>query len=263
MTETDEAATAGALRWAEQTRSDLSDVLPEALVVLAIGATEQHGPHLATGTDALLAQTVVERAAEQAAAECPRRLVIAPTLPYGASDHHLPFGGTLSLAPETLHAVLLDVARSIAACGGRRLVIVNGHGGNHGVAHAAAAAASNRYDVTVATTDYWRLLPAADESADAASTVPGHAGEFETSLVRAVRPELIAPTAPREAVRHREAVEHREGVAGFDLHGAKFWSSIDGFTDDPGRADADGGNARLTEIVQVLATRLIELAKIL
>ena len=63
--------------------------------MLPVGSTEQHGPHLATGTDALLAAAIAERAA--AAAARPETILLAPTLAYGASDHHLPFGGTLSL----------------------------------------------------------------------------------------------------------------------------------------------------------------------
>src|SRR5262245_28053786 len=129
-----------ARRWAETDRETLRGLLPEALVLLAIGATEQHGPHLATGTDALIAATTCERAADAAADRARRPLVVVPALPYGASDHHLPFGGTLSLAPETLLAVLGDLARSLAAQGGRRLVLVNGHGGNIGICRTFAEA---------------------------------------------------------------------------------------------------------------------------
>lgn len=246
----------GVLRWDEQNRSRLTEVLPEALVVLPIGATEQHGPYLPTGTDAFAVRTVVELAAARARS-CSRPIVIAPTLAYGASDHHFPFGGTLSLTPETLHAVLLDVARSVAECGGRRLVIVNGHGGNHGVAHSAGAAACNRYDVVVATTDYWRLLPPPSDAADDGVAVPGHAGAFETSLMLAVRPELV-PERPA-----RDELGRASGVDGFDLHSKASWSGMEGFTDDPSLARAADGEARLTELAGLLADRLVTLATVL
>lgn len=244
----------GVLRWEEQNRARLSEVLPEALVVLPIGATEQHGPYLPTGTDAFAVRAVVERAAERAT-DCTRTIVIAPTLAYGASDHHFPFGGTLSLNPETLHAVLLDLARSIAQCGGRRLVIVNGHGGNHGVAHSAGAAACNRYDLAIATADYWRLLPPGPEDGDIA--VPGHAGGFETSLMLAVRPELVPDRPPRGELGSPG------GVPGFDLHSKASWSGMGGFTDDPALGRAEDGEARLTELAGVLADRLTTLATVL
>ncbi|MFC5826268.1 creatininase family protein [Nonomuraea insulae] len=131
-------------RWTELTRERLTDLLPDSLVVLPVGAVEQHGPHLPTWTDALLVTTVVERALDITSA----RTVLAPTVMTGASDQHLPFGGTLSLRPETLLAVLLDLARSVAECGGRRLVLVNGHGGNQGACTDAASAAVVRYGLS-------------------------------------------------------------------------------------------------------------------
>ncbi|WP_344219141.1 creatininase family protein, partial [Kribbella sancticallisti] len=120
------------VRWHESNRERLAELLPEALVLLPVGATEQHGPHLATGTDWFLAQSITERAAFDAAQRSARPLVITPPVAFGASDHHLPFGGTLSLTAETMQAVLIDLARSAAASGAQRLVLVNGHGGNSG-----------------------------------------------------------------------------------------------------------------------------------
>lgn len=238
------------LRWAETDRETLRRILPEALVVLPLGATEQHGPHLPTGTDALLAATVAERAAERAAPASSRPLVLAPPLPFGASDHHLPFGGTLSLTPETLLQVLLDLLRSVAAAGGRRLLLVNGHGGNTGVCHAAAAAAAARHDLTVAHLDYWHV-------ATEGGQVPGHAGEFETSLMLAVRPELVRAPTPRGQA------PQRPDVPGVQLHAAQVWRAIDGYTDHPERADADGGRRRLDQLTAALAERLQDLARTL
>lgn len=238
------------IRWAEADRETLNQALPEALVILPVGATEQHGRHLATGTDALLAATTSERAAELAEAAAGRPIVLAPALNVGASDHHRPFGGTLSLAPETLLAVLLDLARSVAASGGRRLVIVNGHGGNSGLCSAAAAAASARHDIAVAYLDYW--CGVADEAG-----VPGHAGEFETSLVLALRPELVSAAKPRDDVPAPPTVPHA------DLHSARIWRDIDGYTDRPERATAEQGEQRLDAIVSVLAQRFVEFARVL
>lgn len=239
------------VRWQAQTRDQLTAVLPEAVVVLPIGATEQHGPHLATGTDALLAETAATRAVELAAESASRPLVLAPTLPIGASDHHLPFGGTLSLRPETLLALLLDVARSVADCGGCRLVIVNGHGGNRGICSAAAAAASVRSPITVGYLDYW------DGAADAdlgGTPLPGHAGGFETSLVLAVDPELVAERAPRTEVPTIPA------VPGVEIQRQASWHEQDGYTDDPAKADAAQGREWLDHLVRRLAGRLVDLA---
>ncbi|MBB5790666.1 creatininase family protein [Jiangella mangrovi] len=243
------------LRWADVSRETLNEALPEALVVLPVGATEQHGRHLATGTDALLAATAAERAAAVAAERAARSLVLAPTLWFGASDHHLPFGGTLSLTPETLLAVLVDLLRSVAESGGRRVVLVNGHGGNVGVCHAAAAAASTRHRLAVAHVDYWRF--AGNGGADGVN-VPGHAGEFETSLVAAVRPE--AATGPAEP---RETPPHAKATTGATVHAAELWSAIDGYTDHPERASAEHGGAWLDTVVAGLADCLAGLTETL
>ena len=97
-------------RWDALTREEIGALAAEALLVVPVGSTEQHGPHLATGTDALLATAIAERAAE--AATAPETILLAPTLAYGASDHHLPFGGTLSLRVSTFQLVLRDLLAS-------------------------------------------------------------------------------------------------------------------------------------------------------
>ncbi|GII64037.1 creatinine amidohydrolase [Sphaerisporangium krabiense] len=241
-----------ALRWSEADRDQLRRHLPEAVVVFPVGATEQHGPHLPTSTDALIAGAVAEGAATAAAGRSGRPLIVAPTIACGASDHHLPYGGTLSLSPETLLAVLCDLFRSVAAQGGRRVVLLNGHGGNVGVCHAAAAAGSTRFDLSVAHLDYWRLAGAEGEP-----PVPGHAGEFETSMVMAVRPDLVGPREPRANAPEVPA------VPGVELHSAAVWRRIDGYTDRPELARADAGERRLGDIVGRAADRLVELARVL
>lgn len=241
-----------ALRWADVDRHVLTSHLPEAVVLVPVGATEQHGPHLPTGTDALIAAGICEAAVDRAAQRSERPLILAPTLAFGASDHHLPFGGTLSLSPETLLAVLLDLARSVAAQGGRRLALVNGHGGNVGVCHAAAAAASTRYGLAVGHLDYWRLAQAEPDV-----PVPGHAGEFETSIVLALRPDLV---------RERSARTHPPTVAsvpGIDIHAGKLWQTIDGHTDRADLADVESGKNRLEYIVELMAERLVDLGRVL
>ncbi|GAA1686803.1 creatininase family protein [Kribbella yunnanensis] len=238
--------------WHRTNRSELNELLPEAIVILPIGATEQHGPHLATGTDWMLAEAVTHQAANLIHDRAQRPLVLAPALPYGASDHHLPFGGTLSLTPETLLAVLRDLTRSLAASGGRRLLLVNGHGGNIGVCHAAAAAAASRYDVNVAHVDYWRL---ARDTGD--TPLPGHAGTFETALMLAQDEGLVAERHPRPDPPSTPAIDDVQ------LHTAESWRRIDGYTDHPERADAETGRAWFDQLATALGDRILELAEAL
>ncbi|MEV5963552.1 creatininase family protein [Kribbella sp. NPDC051952] len=240
------------VRWQHTDRTDLAELLPEAIVIVPVGATEQHGPHLATGTDWILAQAVSEQAAALVHERSARPLVITPPVPYGASDHHLPFGGTLSLTPETLLAVLLELARSLQASGGRRLVFVNGHGGNIGVCHAAAAAASTRYDVRVAHVDYWRL---ARDCGDV--PVPGHAGAFETGLMLAQDEEFVAERNARPDPPSGPEVDD------VSLHTTESWQRIDGYTDRPELADPATGRKWFDQVAAALGDRLLELAEVL
>jgi creatinine amidohydrolase len=234
------------VHWNELTRGELTELLPEAIVVVPTGATEQHGPYLPTGTDAFMATTVVERAVS--AGEFPRPVIIGPTVSIGSSDHHFPFGGTLSLSPDTFVAILLDIARSVVIGGGRRLVFINGHGGNQGPCATAAAAASNKYEIAVAYADYWSLLPEITE------IIPGHAGEFETSLMLATRPELVRDRAPRDPVTPIV------NPAGVQIYSKNYWSVINGHSDDPAQGTADKGATWLDQIVTALRERLVELA---
>lgn len=243
------------LRWTELTRSRLTELLPDAVVAMALGATEQHGPHLATGTDALLATTVLERAADRYGVlpENPgaanRPLILAPTMPFGASDHHLAFGGTLSLQAQTLLAVLVDICSSLSAVGAKRLVIVNGHGGNTGVCHAAAGAAAARSGLIVANVDYWSLLGTDTRPLEPAA-VPGHAGVFETSLISAVRPDLV--TDPPTRADPPGTIE----VAGLTVQAARIWSDRDGYTDSPADGSVATGQLLLDRLASALASRL-------
>ena len=103
-------------------------------VILPLGATEQHGPHLPLGTDTFRAAALADRLA----ARLPEALV-APPLPIGCSDEHAGFPGLLSLDAETLASVIVDCAGRMVAWGARRLILLSAHGGNGRALERAAA----------------------------------------------------------------------------------------------------------------------------
>src|SRR5437667_6173382 len=92
-------------RLVEMTRSEANEAAPESLLVVPLGATEQHGPHLPVGTDSMLVEAVAERVVLALRDSIP--VVLAPTLPVGTSTHHIPFGGTLSMTSLSLYGVLM------------------------------------------------------------------------------------------------------------------------------------------------------------
>src|SRR5215471_4901645 len=103
------------LLFADHTREELRKLAPETLVIVPLGATEQHGPHLPVGTDFFTVDHLAHEAARVVAAKLP--VLVAPSLPFGSSDHHLPFGGTFSLQTETYYHVLCDLLKSLALGG--------------------------------------------------------------------------------------------------------------------------------------------------
>ncbi|ADB53517.1 creatininase family protein [Conexibacter woesei] len=240
-----------AVRWADRTREELRSLLPEAVVVLPIGATEQHGPHLVTAMDTLAAEAVA--AAGAARATRPERVVLAPTLPFGASHHHLPFGGTLSLTAATLAHVLADLLESAAASGARRLLLLNGHGGNSATCAQAAADAARLHGIVVAAADYWALAPVDGAWGE---HFPGHAGAFETSLMGALRPDGVREQALRPSPGTLPAA-----VDGLRLETPRLWAQIDGFTDDPRRADAAAGAAAFDRLADAVARAIDAVAE--
>ncbi len=163
------------------TSSRLGDhTSPEAgnrpLLLVPLGSTEQHGPHLPLATDSIIAGAWADGLARALSAEGVPCLV-APLLPYGSAGEHQSFPGTLSIGQPALREVLIELVRS-AAHHHRGVVLVSGHAGNAVPLHSAAEQLTEEGHQVIA------LLPRLD-GADA------HAGRTETSLMLHLRPELV------------------------------------------------------------------------
>lgn len=241
----------------ELTRGDLNRIAPEAVVVLPTGATEQHGPHLPVGTDTFAVEAVARGAVAALADRLP--VVMAPVLPYGSSHHHLPFGGTMSLTTETYYAVIRDLVESLITSGFRRVMIVNGHGGNHELIQLVARDLALKYPVNLAALSYW--LPATDalvaQNPYLSTRLPGHAGAFETSLILALRPELPRQPLPARNEDEVGVLSPRPSI--WRLERAGRWQEMDGFTDSPALADGDRGRAYVDTIIGTLAALIEDL----
>jgi creatinine amidohydrolase len=158
--------------------------------------------------------------------------VIAPTLPFGSSHHHFVFGATLSLSTETYYRVLYELCESLVTDGFKRIFLLNGHGGNHELAELAVRDIVLKHPVRAAAGSYWRI--AGEDLRGAFDRFPGHAGEFETSLMLALRPHLVAAEPPA-----RDTPVHIPLPYRVESHG--WWEETDGFTDSPAKADAARG----------------------
>jgi len=247
------------LLFAEMTREELRAIAAETTVVLPLGATEQHGPHLPAGTDFLTIEYLARAAAERAAEEI--SIIVAPALPFGSSDHHFIFGATLSLRTETYYAVLTDLLKSLVTDGFHRIFLLNGHGGNHELAELAARDVALELPARIAAGSYWNIAWDAliAQQAHLGCRLPGHAGVFETSMMLSLRPELVAQKRP-----HREYKEDAD-PKGFhrpyrhELHG--FWGDIDGYTDSPDGGSAERGRRYAEAVIGALAKTFVEFAR--
>jgi creatinine amidohydrolase len=166
-------------RWAALTMDEIGEAAAAgAVAMLPVGATEQHGPHLATGTDTLLADHVAGAAAELTGD------VVLPPLPYGCSLGHTDrWPGTLSLHPATMIAVVVEIGRWAHASGFRKLVLVNGHATNGPPCQSAILQLRHDLpDLRPRFVSIFDLTPAIAEryTEDAPDF---HANEAETSMV--------------------------------------------------------------------------------
>ncbi|TPW27548.1 creatininase family protein [Pararhizobium mangrovi] len=155
------------------------------LAVLPVGAIEQHGPHLPTGTDIALSSAV----AEAAVYSVPDAVLTAP-VPYGVSPHHRDFAGTMSLRAQTFVAILNDLAADLWE-DGFTPVFLNGHGGNRAALGVVVSDLGEVGVCTAAITYFEHIAQEAAEILPDAAGGTGHAGALETSLMLHLRPESV------------------------------------------------------------------------
>jgi creatinine amidohydrolase len=161
-------------------------VAQQKVIVLPVGSIEQHGHHLPLDVDSRLAGAVCEAAGAQA----PELMLVLPTMMYGYCHHVMDFPGTITIQPTTFVNVLLDIARSVAYHGFKRIVIVNGHGSNHPLVEQAGRQTNLQTDALCCTLSWWQLV-ADSWNAEVRESGPGgcaHACELETSMYLALDP---------------------------------------------------------------------------
>lgn len=246
------------ITWNRATREELRCAAPDHLVLLPTGATEQHGPHLATGHDSFTVSHIAELAA--IAANIP--VILAPTQMFGSSHHHLPFGGTLSLSTKTYYRVISDLIDSMIAGGARRIFILNGHGGNQEintlVARDVAGNQPTDRPVAIAAASYWDIarpsLTTQPELHDV--PLPGHAGQFEASTMLAMTPDHV-----RSPIHSRQLDPSAVmPIAGTRIERTNSWASFEGYTDYPHRATPELGQLILDLVIRDVALALTAFA---
>jgi creatinine amidohydrolase len=245
-------------RFDELTREDLRSIAPDATAVVPLGSTEQHGPHLPVCVDTAVVSHLVDRAAEQANEQVP--VVVTPALPFGFAQHHLAFGGTISIDLPVYLDVLTSIGRSLAIDGFRRILFINGHGGNDAPVRAVGDRLVHELglDVLAGGTSYWTCAADALRELDLqVGPVPGHAGGFETSCLMALRPDLVR-TQRLPGIEPELQPLAEIAMPGAAVRRAGTWEASDGRTDDASRADAAIGERALAAVAERLAEFIVQ-----
>jgi creatinine amidohydrolase len=178
------------MKFFEMTWPELRQVDRTRTLVLApIAACEQHSRHLPTFTDTILCGAVAEGVERRLT----DRVLLLPVLWLGASDHHLPFGATLTAQVDTHITILCEVLTPLLNDGYPRIMILNGHGGNIDTLHVALRRLQPRFRHALLTgASYWELAECEIAAlCDGPRKSVGHACEVETSMVMHLRPELV------------------------------------------------------------------------
>lgn len=206
------------------------------LVILPTGSTEQHGPHCPLGTDTFTAEYVADRVSDAVGA------VVLPAVPFGISDHHRQFSGTLWTPPPLYRRYILEMILSASSHGARKYLIINGHGGNTPSLKEVCEELRRRHGVFSAVTEAYPKMD-------------GHAGRDETSLMLAIRGSLVHMD---RAVDTPQA----ESLAGIRLKAQKMapaefgWDTID--LSPSGVFGAAGKTIQATQATRERGVELLE-----
>lgn len=218
------------------------------IVILPVGSTEQHGPHLPVQVDSLLVSDVARRAAER----MPERTLVMPVVWTGLAEHHMNLGGTVTLDFATFHALIRQICLSVARQGFRRIAILNGHGGNILATNLLAGELAGSVPAVIAVATYFQLAQTRFATILDRQSGVRHACEAETAMVLALRPDLVDMEAARQVNAPAEGLS-AEGFARW--RPIEYWSAS-GVIGFPQSASAEQGERLLEAAADVVAEHL-------
>jgi creatinine amidohydrolase len=223
-----------AVLWEDVGWPDLEEFLrTDDRAIVPVGSCEQHGRHLSFATDYLIPTEIARRVSART------RVPVTPPLCFGMSIHHMDFPGSITLTPDTFAAVVRDIVESLHRHGFRRLLILNGHGGNIApLATALAPVLDSHRDLRIKVGHWWQDPKVEAVMRDAWGDVEYHAAAGETSAILAIRPNV--PRLQRAA--------HSAWQKGIEVMGPRHWKGLfphGAAGVDPKRATAEIGERLL------------------
>ena len=239
-----------------------------ALLIVPIGACEQHGPHLPLDVDRALVDGLIASAIAHFPAELP--VLFLPTQSVGFSPEHTRFAGTLTLKAGTLISLWTELAESVAASGVQKLLLLNSHGGQAGLLDIVARDLRARLGMLVYSVNSFNLPPGSGQDESVAKLFSEHehrfgvhAGDIETSMMLALKPEQVDMTKAQNfhstsqdrAEKFRILGDGRSAKLGWQMQDY----NPDGAAGNAAAATAGKGRAMLAAMARSLAQLLIEI----
>jgi len=248
------------IRMTEMTWPDIESAIGRGhtTVVVAVGSTEQHGPHLPTMTDTRLGDELAQRVAMKLG-----RTLQANTISVGCSEHHLAFPGTISLRPDTLRMIILDYADSLVRGGFKKIIFLPLHGGNFQTVQEAVKEAQTALPGVeiIGVTDLRKLLGCLSSASAEFGVTPnesgGHAGESETSIMMFLEKNLVI--TDRFAPGYVGVTGERE----FNIMLKQGMRALteNGIHGDPTKASAHKGEVYLDRLAEFLLQEIKNLSR--
>jgi creatinine amidohydrolase len=222
------------LTWEEMNEA----ISSQKLVILPVGSTEQHGPHMPLDVDVFLVEEVCLEVGRRA----PERVLVLPPVSYGLNLHHIDFPGTIHIEPDVFIAFCLNITKSVAYHGFEKLLVVNGHGSNTPLADLVARKTVLETDSLCAAVNYYTLALEAFE-AIRETPVMAHADEFETSLYLHLAPERVRFDRAVAGDDVRGAMVSSDSVPANPVRFNDYWGrwTQTGVHGDPTKATAEKG----------------------
>ncbi len=238
--------------WREMPTTEFDGDTGDWIAVLPLAAVEQHGPHLPVGVDAFIAEGLVERCAAALPPDSP--VTFLPLQEVCKSNEHIGFAGTLTLDWETTIRGWLDIGESVARAGVRKLVIVTSHGGNVHPMEIVARELRVRHAMLVVTTSWGRLGKWREIYDYGPVFTDIHGGDSETSVMLALRPDLVDMSRAEDFASAQAAMKARHRRIGYHGSDANLaWVSEDlnpkGPAGDASAASADKGERDVASMV--------------
>ncbi len=242
-----EAHVAAEYRYERLTWPEINVAVAQAkAVIVPVATVEQHGHHLPIDTDVKLASSI----AYEAARRSPQDMLVLPPVSYGYTHHVMDFPGTISIEPSTFVRYLLDITRSLAYHGFKRIILINGHGSNHPLVEQAGRQCMLQTDALCLTLSWWQLVAEYWNREVRTSVVPGgcaHACELETSVYMHVDPEGVRRDRIRSALPDYMSLEGAERWQYVDLTAGNGPATIVEWTSSYSETGALGQSDKATD----------------